>query len=104
MKFPRDLQGNFALDHIDPSLKQHKNETMAQWVIWHKEEFWRRVFPNLQVLCNHHNSEKYAIEYGVGGIMHTDPWDEDIDEESILDFNEIALVLPGMEEFANPLT
>jgi len=104
MRYPRDLPGNFALDHIDPSLKQHDQEVKGTWVICNQEEFWRRVFPNLQVLCQHHNGEKSHIEYGVGGIMHTDPWGEDVNEDLTLDFNQIAFRLPGMEEFANPLT
>ena len=104
MKYPRDLPGNFALDHIDPSLKQHRRETKHSWVMHNQEEFWRRVFPNLQVLCHHHNNEKRCIEFGVGGVMHTDPWDEDVDKDLILDFTEIAMRLPGMESFVNPLT
>jgi len=69
-----------------------------------QEEFWRRVFPNLQVLCHHHNETKRTIEFGFGGAMYTDPWDEKENEIVIVDFNEVAFRLPGMEEFANPLT
>lgn len=104
MKYPRDFSGNFALDHIDPTLKTGDHETKGYWVMAHLHEFWERVVPNLQVLCNHHNGEKNSIESGVGGVLHTDPWDEDVDEDLIVDFNEIAPVLPGMESFVNPLT
>jgi len=104
MRYPQDLSGNFALDHIDPTLKTGAHETKSWWVLSHLHEFWGRVVPNLQVLCHHHNTEKNSVESGVGGVLHTDPWDEDIDEDLIVDFNEIAFRLPGMEEFANPLT
>jgi len=104
MKYPRDFSGNFALDHIDPTLKTGSHETTDWWVVAHLDEFWERVVPNLQVLCHHHNGEKNSIESGVGGVLHTDPWDEDIDEDLILDFNDLAPCLPGMESFMNPLT
>ena len=104
MKYPRDFRGNFALDHIDPSLKLHDKETWPTWLAYNQEEFWSRVAPNLQVLCQHHNSVKKAQEYGVGGDMHIEPWDQDEEEIPHIDFNEIKLVLPGFEEYANPLT
>ena len=103
MRYPRDLRGNFALDHINPELKLHNKETKAVWIACNQEEFWSRVVPNLQVLCNHHNGEKAGIQFGVGGIMHVEPWDDD-EEIPHIDFNEIKLVLPGFEEYANPLT
>jgi len=104
MKYPRDFRGNFALDHIDPSLKLHVKETSANWIPHNQQEFWSRVAPNLQVLCQHHNNVKRGQEYGVGGDMHIEPWDEDDQEIPHIDFNEVKLVLPGFEEFANPLT
>lgn len=104
MRYPQDLSGNFALDHIDPKLKTGNHETKGTWVMAHLDEFWERVVPNLQVLCNHHNYEKMKMEIGVGGVLHINPWDEQEDEIRIVDFNEIAFRLPGMEEFANPLT
>ena len=104
MKYPRDFRGNFALDHIDPSLKLHKNETSPSWIPHNQQEFWSRVAPNLQVLCVHHNNIKRGQEYGVGGEMHVEPWDEEDQEIPHIDFNEVKLVLPGFEEFANPLT
>ena len=104
MRYPQDLAGNFALDHIDPLLKLHVRETNSKWVYINQEEFWSRVAPNLQVLCNHHNLLKSAQERRVGGILHTDPWDEDETDFEPIDFNEIKPVLPGFEEFANPLT
>ncbi len=104
MRYPQDLRGNFCLDHINPELKLHKHETQSMWIASNQEEFWSRVAPNLQVLCVHHNLEKMANEYTVGGIMHVEPWDGDDDDIPHIDFNEIKLVLPGFEEYANPLT
>jgi hypothetical protein len=104
MQYPRDLRGNFALDHIDPRLKVHGEETRARWIACNQEEFWSRVAPNLQVLCTHHNLVKMADERRVGGIMHVEPWDENGQDIQHIDFNEVKLVLPGFEEFANPLT
>ena len=104
MKYPQDFRGNFALDHIDPSLKLHKAETSPSWIPHNQEEFWSRVAPNLQVLCEHHNLVKKSQEYGVGGDMHIEPWDQDEEYIPHIDFNEIKLVLPGFEEYANPLT
>ena len=104
MKYPRDFRGNFALDHIDPSLKLHEKETAPLWIACNQEEFWSRVAPNLQVLCTHHNLVKMSQEYGVGGSMHVEPWEEDDQEIPHIDFNEVKLVLPGFEAFANPLT
>ena len=103
MRYPRDWRGNFALDHINPALKLHNKETDAKWIVAHEEEFWSRVAPNLQVLCVHHNLVKKGQEFGVGGIMHVEPWDDD-EEIPHIDFNEMKLVLPGFEEYANPLT
>ena len=104
MKYPRDFRGNFALDHIDPSLKLHYRETQPLWIAANQEEFWSRVAPNLQVLCQHHNSVKRGQEYGVGGDMHIQPWDQEDEDIPHIDFNQIKLVLPGFEEYANPLT
>jgi hypothetical protein len=104
MKYPRDFRGNFALDHIDPSLKLHINETKPNWIAHNQEEFWSRVAPNLQVLCTHHNSVKMVEQFGSGGDMHVDPWEDDEEEIPHIDFNEVKLVLPGFEQFANPLT
>ena len=104
MKYPRDFRGNFALDHIDPSLKLHDKETWPSWIPHNQEEFWSRVAPNLQVLCQHHNSVKKTQDYGVGGNMHIEPWDQDEEDIPHIDFKEIKLVLPGFEEYANPLT
>ncbi len=104
LKYPRDFPRNFALDHIDPSLKLHQNETKASWISHNQEEFWLRVAPNLQVLCTHHNLVKMAEEFGVGGDMHVEPWEDVGEEIPHIDFNEIKLVLPGFEEYANPLT
>jgi hypothetical protein len=104
MKYPRDFRGNFALDHIDPSLKLHSTETSPLWIFHNQQEFWSRVAPNLQVLCVHHNNIKRSQEYGVGGVMHVEPWDEDGQEIPHIDFNQVKLVLPGFEAFANPLT
>ena len=104
MQYPRDFRGNFALDHINPRLKLHIRETQPMWISCNQEEFWSRVAPNLQVLCQHHNNAKSTEEYGVGGDMHVEPWDYDDQEIPHIDFNEVKLVLPGFEEFANPLT
>jgi len=104
MRYPRDFAGNFALDHIDPTLKTGVHETKASWVLAHLDEFWKRVVPNLQVLCQHHNNEKNRSENGVGGVLHVNPWEVQEEEIDIVDFNEVAFRLPGMEEFANPLT
>ncbi len=104
MKYPRDLRGNFALDHINPQLKLHSNETSSLWILHNQDEFWSRVVPNLQVLCVHHNGEKFSKEFGVGGIMHVEPWDDNDEDIPHIDFNQIKLVLPGFEEYANPLT
>ncbi len=104
MKYPRDFSGNFALDHINPALKIHKKETAADWIVFNQEEFWSRVAPNLQVLCTHHNLVKRAQQYGVGGEMHVNPWDDEDEDIPHIEFNEIKLVLPGFEEYANPLT
>ena len=107
LRYPKDFVGNFCLDHINPSLKKGVYETSPKWIVHNQEEFWSRVAPNLQVLCMHHNGVKAAQQYGVGGDMYVDPWDQDDqDDQEIphIDFNEIKLVLPGFEEFANPLT
>ena len=104
MRYPQDLRGNFALDHINAALKLHIRETGSMWIACNQEEFWSRVAPNLQVLCVHHNLEKKSLEYNVGGTMHVNPWDKDEEEIPHIDFNEIKLVLPGFEEYANPLT
>jgi len=104
MRYPRDFFGNFELDHINPELKIKPTETKSTWIASNQEEFWIRVYPNLQVLCGHHHQEKTRSEQKAGGILHVNPWDRDTDEDSIVDFNEIAPVLPGMESFVNPLT
>ena len=103
MKYPRDFRGNFALDHIDPSLKLHSKETSPIWIAHNEQEFWSRVEPNLQVLCVHHNSVKRGLQYGVGGEMHVQPWDDNEEDIPHIDFNEVKLVLPGFEKYANPL-
>ena len=104
MQYPKDLVGNFCLDHINPKLKKGHHETNPKWIVHNQQEFWSRVVPNLQVLCMHHNGVKRAQQYGAGGDMHVEPWDEENQEIPHIDFNEIKLVLPGFEEFANPLT
>ena len=104
LRYPRDFVGTFCLDHINPSLKKGSYETNAMWITHNEEEFWTRVVPNLQVLCVHHNQVKRAQQYGVGGEMHIEPWDQDEEDIPHIDFNEIKLVLPGFEEYANPLT
>ncbi len=104
MRYPRDFRGNFTLDHINPALKLHKRETAPDWIVFNQQEFWSRVVPNLQVLCTHHNLVKRGQEYGVGGSMHVEPWEDDDEGIPHIDFNEIKLVLPGFEEYANPLT
>jgi len=104
MRYPRDLYGNFELDHIDPTLKIKRGETKSNWIASNQDEFWTRVYPNLQVLCGHHHRLKSASEKKVGGILYINVWDRDNEEDQIVDFNGIALRLPGMESFANPLT
>ena len=104
LRYPKDFVGNFCLDHIDPKLKQSKYETNPSWIVFNQEEFWSRVVPNLQVLCFHHNGVKKAQQFGVGGEMHIEPWDEDEEQIPHIDFKKIKLVLPGFEEYANPLT
>jgi hypothetical protein len=90
LRYPRDYSGNFALDHVNPKLKLHKSETRSGWIASNLVEFETRVKPNLQVLCNHHNTLKGGEEYGVGGFMHIEPWDqEDIDNNSVIHFDEI---------------
>lgn len=36
--------------------------------------------------------------------MHVNPWDDEDEDIPHIEFNEIKLVLPGFEEYANPLT
>ena len=95
MRYPEHLHGNFALDHIDPKLKR-KHDLWSSWIFWNVEEFWTRVVPNLQVLCQHHNGVKFGKEYGVGGIMHVEPWLEQYDYELIPpDENQLTLFGPN---------
>ena len=96
LKYPDHHRGNFALDHIDPKLKQ-KNDLLPAWIASNLDEFWSRVVPNLQVLCQHHNSVKCWQEYGVGGSLHVDPWLEDYDDELIAP-DETQLTLFGLNE------
>ena len=105
MRYPRDHRGNFALDHIDASLKQGHHETQPTWIGCNEQEFFKRVRPNLQVLCHHHNNLKRSIEFGVGGIHHVNPWEREDDElNDEVYYDDIQLVIPGLELILNPLT
>ena len=105
MRYPRDLRGNFALDHIDATLKQDDRETQPAWIACNEQEFFKRIRPNLQVLCTHHNNLKKSIEYNVGGIHHVNPWERE-DDELTEDkyYEDVQLVIPGLELIPNPLT
>ena len=95
MRYPEHYRGNFALDHIDPTLKR-SNDLLPAWIASNIDEFWSRVVPNLQVLCHHHNSVKCWQQYGVGGEMHVDPWLEEYDYELIPpDDNQLTLFGPN---------
>lgn len=95
LRYPEHHRGNFALDHIDPRLKR-KSDLLPSWISSNVDEFWSRVVPNLQVLCQHHNSVKCWQEYGVGGSMHVEPWLEQYDYELIPpDENQLTLFGPN---------
>jgi hypothetical protein len=95
MRYPDHHRGNFALDHIDPSLKQPK-DLLPAWIAGNVDEFWSRVAPNLQVLCQHHNSVKCWQQYGVGGELHVEPWLEDYDQEFMPPtINQLSLFNPN---------
>jgi len=103
LRYPEHLRGNFALDHIDPTLKQHLRETHVSWIACNQDEFFTRVRPNLQTLCQHHNAVKNTKDHGIGGKYYVAPWSENFNT-SDAEYEDMYLVLPGMESFVNPLT
>jgi len=60
----------FEFDHIDPTLKLSKYETMTPWIAHNVEQFFERVVPNLQLLCVKCHKEKTSEELRIGGRVH----------------------------------
>lgn len=70
MRYPEDHPGNFDLDHINPSLKQHDKETDIKWIALNEPEFMTRVVPNLQILCCHHHRVRTSQQRSFGGEIY----------------------------------
>ena len=60
----------FEFDHINPNLKLFKNEAEARWIDGHRDEFYTRVAPNLQLLCVKCHKIKTSEEIKLGGSVH----------------------------------
>jgi len=88
----------FEFDHIDPTQKHSRRETESRWVDRNEYEFFKRVAPNLQLLCVKCHKIKTSKECKLGGVVHQKMFGESKPAE-VLDpgwdlFNPVPLAEP----------